>query len=210
MKKNSNFCTSPSNLEIFLESRGFNLTPNYSERNTGYITPAQKEQFTKQLAKHPHLRKIGEIGFNAGHSAEHFFSFCELLEHFFSFDMNAFPYTAHAVQYFYNAYPNRFTFIMGDSLVKVPEIHRMFPDLKFDLIFIDGCHRFDWVMGDIMNARQLATPDTLLWIDDASSGDVSGVIKFCQTLGWIEIKNEFSSDDPRFGTRDWIEAKYRF
>lgn len=192
----------------FLESRGFFFTPEGGKEYNGYITPLQKEQFTKRLQKYPNIQKVAEIGFNAGHSAEHFFNQCPSLKLFAAFDLNRFPCTKHAAEFFYEKYPDRFVFIPGDSLISVPEMHRKFPNIKFDLIYIDGCHIFEWALGDILNAKKLAHEKTIIWIDDLKMNGVSGAVKFCETTGVIQIEEIFSSEDPSFGPRVWAEATF--
>ncbi len=194
-------------VDQFLASRGFPLTPEHKKGNCGYITPQQRAQFTKKLKEYPHLQKIAEIGFNGGHSAEHFFTHCNHLKFFAAFDLNAYPYTRHAVEYFHQKHPHRFLFVPGDSLVTVPEIHQKAPNLKFDLIYIDGCHSFEWVLNDILNVGKLAHEQTLLWIDDLHIPGVAAAVKFCETVGFIQIEKTFSSNDPTFGKRLWAQAK---
>jgi hypothetical protein len=197
-------------LSQFLESKGFSMNPGRCEEHDGYMAPAQKDQFTQQLARYPHIEKIAEIGFNGGQSADHFFSLCKNLKIFVAFDLNCYPCTQHAVEYFYKTYEKRFVFVPGDSLVTVPELGQRFPDLKFDLIYIDGCHHFEWALGDIVNAKKMAHENTLLWIDDVEVDEQNPValaVKFAETLGLIKIEESFHSSDPHSGKRQWIQAK---
>lgn len=194
-------------LNQFLESRGFFLTPVSSQQNEGFLTPAQAEQFASQLARYPKLKKIAEIGFNAGHSAECFFTHCKQLTLFTAFDINIYPYTEHAAEYFSKTYKRRFTFIRGDSLIQVPKMSKKKPDLKFDLIYIDGCHTYQWVLGDIFNASKMAHRDSILWIDDIQYNSIAEAVLLWQTLGLLQIEKTFSSHDPQYGHRKWIQAK---
>ncbi len=193
----------------FIKSRGFSLCPDPNEENDGHMSVQQKKQFTKQL--HPNIRKIAEIGLNAGHSADHFFKRCPQLEQFVSFDINLYPVTQSAVAYFCQKYPKQFQFIEGDSLVKVPEFSKQFPGVKFDLVYVDGCHDFRWAMGDIVNGKSLAHKNTLLWVDDVHpdfANPVGQAIRFLETVGLIHIDDHFSSDDPIYGLRNWVQARY--
>ncbi len=186
------------------------MNPGRCDENDGYISQAQKDQFTNQLAKYPHIEKIAEIGFNAGHSAEHFFSQCKNLKIFAAFDLNCYPCTKHSVEYFYQIYAERFVFVQGDSLTTVPELGQKFPYLKFDLIYIDGSHHFERALADIINAKKIAHGDTLLWIDDVEIDEQNPValaVKFADTLGLIKIEEFFHSIDPHSGKRQWIQAK---
>ncbi len=71
-------------VDEFMRSNGFSS-------QTGYVGEIQKEQFSERLSTLPGIRQIAEIGFNAGHSAECFFTHCKDLERFVSFDISAFP-----------------------------------------------------------------------------------------------------------------------
>lgn len=188
-------------VDEFLRSKGFSS-------QMGYIGEIQKKQFSEQLSKHPEIRKIVEIGFNAGHSAECFFENCKNLDGFISFDINVFPYTKPAAEYFQMLHRNRFLFIEGDSLIRVPEFTKRFPNQKFDLIYIDGAHTFENVVGDIFNTRLLAHPKTVLWLDDYHYKGVNQALRFCKTLGVIRTRRIFAPKDSNAPTRTWIEAEY--
>ncbi len=196
-------------IEEFLKSKGFSFSPQGGVAQTGYGTKSQLEQFAKQLSKYPHIKTIAEIGLNAGHSAEHFFQQCKKLELFVSFDINAQPYTLHAIEYLSQIYPNRFLFVLGDSVESVPQFSRNAPQLKFDLIYIDGRHHFKWVLADILNMKEMAQENTLLWIDDLDHTAINMAVKTCETLGVIRVEEVFESEDPE-GKRTWAEARYLF
>jgi hypothetical protein len=52
--------------------------------------------------------------------------------------------------------------IRGDSLTILPEL----PADSFDLVFIDGDHRYDWVRRDILNAQRLVRDRGIVSGDD--------------------------------------------
>jgi predicted O-methyltransferase YrrM len=189
-------------VDEFLRSGGF-----FSDM--GYIGQLQKEQFAERLSQHPEIHTIAEIGFNAGHSAECFLTHCKNLQGLVSFDINHFPYTKPAAEYLGRLHPNRFLFIEGDSLVKVPEFVKSFPRQKFDLIYIDGNHVFEQVVGDIVNAMTLAHSTTIVWIDDYHFEPVKRAIDFCVTLGTLQTGEVFAPKDLNDPDRTWIEARYR-
>lgn len=66
-----------------------------------------------------------------------------------------------------NEFPNRFRFIIGGSTS--PETINKFSDRKYDLIFIDGDHSYDFVKKDIKTAIDLKIPYILL--DDFTDHD---------------------------------------
>lgn len=188
-------------IDEFLRSRGFALL-------TGALSEAQGQQFGKRLAQLPEVKKIAEIGFNAGHSAECFFEHCPQLEWLISFDLNAFHYTVPAAEHLQTLHPGQFLLVEGDSLVKVPEYAVLFPQQKFDLIYIDGSHWFQDVVADILHAQGLAHPKTLLWLDDYHHTGVCQAIEFCKNLGVLAVKEIFPSEDKDGKKRVWVEAEF--
>jgi predicted O-methyltransferase YrrM len=196
-------------LEHYLGYYGFQLSPAPSEKNEGYISDAQKAQFIERLNAYPNIKKIAEIGLNAGHSAENFFSCCNRLEKFVSFDLSEYAYTQVAVDYFFRNYKERFEFVRGDSQKTVPSYFHHFPEQTFDLIYIDGGHFYTNCINDIKNCKKLAHPNTILWIDDFfEGGETQRAILECESEGIIQIVgvNE-ATDHARI--RRWVEAIYQ-
>jgi predicted O-methyltransferase YrrM len=199
-------------LEVFLASRGFRLDPAQGETHSGYVCASQKKCFSQRLTQYEPIRKVAEIGLNGGHSADFFFNRLPNLELFASFDINRWPYTKYAVEYLQNKHKERFFFVEGDSLKTVPLFAQHFPHHKFDLIYIDGCHAFDWALGDILHAKELAHPSTTLWIDDVQPdflNPVGAAVQFCARLGLIHIGQSLICESP-YGQRYWIEARYLY
>lgn len=194
-------------LEAYLEKHGFDLTPPHSQKNEGYITDKQKEQFSETLKSYPPITSVLEIGFNAGHSAEHILSSCPGIKHFVSFDLNCFQYTACALEYFHKKYPDIFYFIEGDSMMTIPQFYGQYPHNKFDLIYIDGGHSYKCCTSDILNCAKLSHSNTMLWIDDYQYPDLNKAILSTQIEGIIEVIAYHESDDD-YGKRYWAEARY--
>lgn len=159
------------------------------------------------LKLHPNVVDVLEIGLNGGHSAEVFLQNCPNLERFVSIDINWHPYTEHAVEYLSAKYHQRFVFIAGDSIVKVPELAALCPEEKFDLIFIDGNHSYDYCLLDILNARALARSNALILIDDYDSPSVQQAVRKCQEMQILEVCDTHHSQDSH-GFRSWVEVRY--
>jgi hypothetical protein len=144
--------------------------------------------FLADLARRTGAKMIGEIGFNAGCSSHAFLQACpESLV--FSFELGIFDYTPEGKRHIDKLFPNRHWLIYGNSLRTVPEFHRDNPELKFDLIFIDGGHTYEVARGDLHNMRALATGKTALVIDDLTPWKPCGV---GPTRAWLEARHEGS------------------
>lgn len=196
------------NLDHYLRTHGYHLSPVHSTINEGYSSEAQRLAFRDELMKLPQIKRIAEIGFNAGHSCELFLETCENAE-VLSFDIDWHLYTRVGMEYMRNKFTDRFSFIIGDSRYTVPEYTRNHPGELFDLIFIDGNHSFDFIFSDIYNCRQLAHENTILWIDDYNAPDVKRAVALCKKrklIGHIQSKTADDSD----GHRSWAIAKYLF
>ena len=195
-------------LPSYLRDRGFQLSPQESERNDRFITDQQKEQFKEQLSIHPHITSIAEIGLNAGNSAEHFFKSCPALKKFVSFDINKYPYTAHAVEYFAKYYKDSFEFVPGDSSFTVSEYAKKCPEQKFDLIYIDGDHGYESAMSNLIRCKDLAHPNSLVWINDYNFSDVQRAVLTLQDEKFLEIDSIHRSAGDQ-GERYWARLRYR-
>ena len=199
-------------LDQYLQLHGYDMLPEGSGSRDnyaieGFLTDAQKQQFVELLKLHPNVTDVLEIGLNGGHSAEVFLKHCLNLKRFVSIDINWHYYTAHAVDYLSKKYQEQFVFIAGDSIVKVPEFATLYPEQKFDLIFIDGNHNYDYCLLDILNSRALARSKALLLIDDYDNLSVRQAVCKCQEMQIIKVCDVFHSQDPH-GDRSWVEACY--
>lgn len=196
-------------LDHYLGMHGFQLYPTHSSTNEGYMSDAQKAQLQEQLKLHPHIETIAEIGLNGGHSADNFFASCKNLKKFVSFDINMHAYTAKAVEYFLRKHKHAFEFVPGDSIVTVSDYAKRCPTQKFDLIYIDGNHAYSYAVMDILHCRDLAHPDTIVWIDDYNGHNIQKAVELLKKNGLLEIKQVHHSHDIS-GDRCWVEVKYLY
>lgn len=121
--------------------------------------------YLASTARRTNSRLIGEIGFNAGFSAQAFLN-AHPDHRVVSFDLVEHGYTKVAKRLVDAKFPGRHTLIAGDSTRTVPEFKRQNPDLKFDLVFIDGGHEFEVAQADIKNMLELSHSKTAVIIDD--------------------------------------------
>ncbi|MGH3523869.1 MAG: class I SAM-dependent methyltransferase, partial [Mycobacterium sp.] len=122
-------------------------------------------RFLADLASGPQIQTIAQIGFNAGFSAHNFLD----ANHdavLYSFDIGEHNYVRPAADHIAQTFPGRSVMTYGDSVHTVPEFHRRHPEMKFDLIFIDGGHDYAVARQDLLNMRNLAHPTTVLVLDD--------------------------------------------
>jgi predicted O-methyltransferase YrrM len=197
-------------LDQHLRSHGFFMSPNGGEKhldNEGYMTNEQQQQFTQQLKRYP-ITSIVEIGLNGGHSAFHFIQQCTQLQKFVSFDIATHAETKCAVQFFQTNYEKMFEFFAGPSQKTVPEYHIKNPTQKFDLIYIDGSHDYENCYLDIINCKQLAHENTIVWFDDYIFSGPERAVQELVNADFIVIDDTFTSNG-KCGGRSWLQFRYK-
>lgn len=135
-----------------------------------------------------------EIGVNAGHSALLMLYHNPQL-HYVGVDICHHHYTQKAMDFLQQAFPGRVEFFIGDSLRVLPEIRVQRPDLRFDVVHIDGLHTLDHCKVDTFNALALSHSFAWIIIDDT---DLNHIRQFYDELvankillhktpdGWVE------------------------
>jgi predicted O-methyltransferase YrrM len=203
------FLNCHASLDQYLESNNYYLKSSQTSSNAtaheGFMSDSQKNQFVSELKSYSNIETILEVGLNGGHSAEVFFENTSNLKKFYSFDINHHPYTSCAVDYFSSLFPNQFVFIEGDSTQTLKNYPN---DIKMDLIYIDGDHRFEGCYSDIKNAARFAKENTILWIDDYN-GSVRKAVNLLQKEQLIEVIKVFKSNDKTSGRRIWVKCRYK-
>lgn len=166
-------------LDEFLRSRNCRVYEGYTCQNLNL-----KKDLISIIPSD--CKSIMEIGFNAGHSSELFLQNSDA--NVVSFDLGVHSYGSVGKEFIDDKYAGRHELIVGDSQKTVPEYTAAHPDKRFDLIFIDGGHEYSIAQADLMNCMRLASPRTLLIMDD------------------IVHKKEWSADWTTGPTQAWQEA----
>lgn len=151
----------------------------------GSLDEDQINFFQDIFNKNSWIKNIAEIGFNIGISADTFLSKVPF-SNVTSFDILVHEYVYDAKEFIDKKYPNRHLLIGGNSQYTVPYFHRRFPNIKFDMIFIDGDHSFYGAKKDIINMKNLAHKKTIMIFDDILPHKGSGA---GPTKAWNWCKN---------------------
>lgn len=181
-------------------------------------TSAEELLYLASIAGRTGARLIGEIGFNAGFSTQTFLRYRPGTR-VVSFDLVEHGYTKVAKKIVDAEFPDRHTLIAGDSTVTVPRFARENPDVRFDLVFIDGGHDYHVAKADIGNMRALCSQTTAVIIDDLTPWRTWGA---GPTRAWTEAvaeglieQQEIFQDGRRVdvarppGKRVWALGRYR-
>lgn len=180
-------------------------------RFEGHVDKEQSLYLHNIIQNNPAIKLIGEIGFNAGHSSEVFLASRDDIS-VISFDIGEHNSVPVAKNYLDSLYTQRHSLILGNSLVTVREYRKTNPNIKFDLIFIDGCHNFETALKDIKNMKALAHENTILIIDDLVPQFEygKGPSKAWEEAKKYDIINVLEEVSSSNGRKKWGKAKYNF
>jgi predicted O-methyltransferase YrrM len=157
---------------------------HWREGHSGQVPTQQRRLVNLAEAKKP--ARILEIGFNAGHSAELLLQTCPEA-HVTSVDIGYHDYVRSAKHAIDKAYPGRHTLILGDSLNVIPHLADVLrPEMRFELVFIDGGHDYPIATGDLCNCRAIAAPDAVVIMDDTYRSREAQSFNKGPTRAWDE------------------------
>jgi predicted O-methyltransferase YrrM len=103
---------------------------------------------------------------------------------------------------------HRLTVFEESSQLVLPRLIR--ENQTFDLIFIDGCHLFDFVLVDFFFADNLIPVGGLLIFDDLWMPSVRKLLQFVVTNRKYEIAQEFLGEQPPSPRGRFENFKYQF
>lgn len=121
--------------------------------------------YLASLATRPGVRRICEVGFNAGFSTWAFLE-ASVSVTVHSFDLAEYTYSTAAKSHVDESFPGRHTLIQGDSHSTIAAFAREYPETTFDVIFVDGDHSLEGARSDLADLRALAHPNSVVVMDD--------------------------------------------
>ncbi|GAB4188404.1 MAG: hypothetical protein Tsb0015_08370 [Simkaniaceae bacterium] len=187
---------SSSELDAYIEKY-------YIGKIEGHVDSEQIAYLT-QIIKDHGCCKIGEIGFNAGHSSEAFLKINKKIT-VVSFDIMAHDYCLIAKEFIDFHFPERHLLIEGDSSISIPKFKAQHPSLFFDLIFIDGGHSKLQAKKDLVSMRQFSNKNTIVVLDDLHLKGPSQAWEECKKEGIIKETQRYKAKNSR---RYWGVGKY--
>ncbi|KAI9034086.1 hypothetical protein DFJ74DRAFT_700485 [Hyaloraphidium curvatum] len=159
------------------------------EGHTGWF-PAQTAFYVQLVSQNPWIRTVCETGFNGGHSATAFLSAHPPISRYIAFDLPHKDYGPAARATLKELFPGRVEVHDGDSRRTVPEFAAAHPEVRCDVVIVDGGHDEAAASADLKNMRRLAARRNFLLMDDLQGyGDWSkGVQKAwdgAKKEGWV-------------------------
>jgi len=148
------------------------------------------------VARGPTVKTICEVGFNAGHSAGIFLN-ANPQAKLYAFDIAQFPYTRGNLQLAKQLFEDRFDFVLGPSADSIPEFRRENPDVKCDVISVDGDHSTEGTLADLENFRKLASCRNWVLMDDAGWNSTNSAWQKAKDAGILTQVECFADMSPR-------------
>merc|ERR1719235_541477 len=109
-----------------------------------------------QIAADPRIKTICETGFNGGHGTLRWLLHSNHQVHVYSFDLGEHPYSKPAAKFLEDNFPGRHTATWGDSTLTLPHFHQQHPEMKCNLLFVDGGHTHEIAASDLKNFMAMA------------------------------------------------------
>jgi hypothetical protein len=133
-----------------------------------------------------HKKHMLEIGVNAGHSALIALYHSDIM--YYGVDVGLHGYTPAAIDFLKQKFGSRVNYRAKGSLQALPYIAVQEPQLKFDLIHIDGNHELPFVETDFYNALRVAHEQGWILFDDTGNRypDIQEFIRRMLAQGLVE------------------------
>lgn len=144
--------------------------PSYQNKKVEVI----RSQFAQAYRDGLKIETVCEVGVLACVSS---FMFFQLAPHitWYGFDMIVdLPDATHAGVKLLKRLaqsPDKVTFTEGDSRKTIPDFIQKNPNVKCDVVFLDGGKSYELRMSDLMNFRNISHEKTLVFMDEVTSHD---------------------------------------
>jgi len=142
------------------------------------------------------IKRMLEIGFNAGHSAVIFLEAMPQDGEYTCLDLGEHSYSQPCFTMLKTKYPQIKELILGDSRQTLPNLLSKRPEYlnSFDCIHIDGGHQEDVILSDINCAHLLLKSGGILIVDDTQMPEIFNKIPMLLSNGYT-----FVHQIPTFG-----------
>ena len=158
------------------------------------------------LAGRPWVNTICETGFNAGHGTLQWLTGSDHA-HVYSFDIGTHFYTHPMADYLNSTFPGRLHLTFGDSTETLPRFAASHPEVKCDVILVDGGHSHRVASGDLTNFRKLVNVErNVLVLDDINMEHVTTAWNEAQEYG-LAVQR-FSCTDQSRRSRSYVIGYY--
>jgi hypothetical protein len=149
-----------------------------------------------EIARGPNVKTLCETGFNAGHSAAIWMN-ANPEARMFSFDLGQFDYTMGNGEIMVSMFGDRFELILGDSKYALPEFSRRYPDVKCDVVSVDGDHSTEGAYADLKHFRDMASCRNWVLMDDVGWNSTNTAWQKAKDDGIITQVECFVDLNPR-------------
>lgn len=150
-------------VETSLLSTGENL-----EGHSGLLK--EQTMVLHYLSGHSFVRSICETGFNSGHSSFNYLT-ANPNASIYSFDLGAHNYSHLMHAYLNRSFHGRINMRFGNSEHTIPQFVEENPDVKCDVMLVDGGHNYDVAHADILNFSRMANLQrNVIVFDDFPTG----------------------------------------
>eukprot|EP00434_Breviolum_minutum_P007551 symbB.v1.2.006665.t1/scaffold372.1/size218212/17 len=173
-----------------------NAKSRYFVYTEGTIASSEKALSMSRPPRGPTVKNICEVGFNAGHSTAIYLN-ANPEAKVFSFDIGQFPYTRGNSKLMKSLFPERFEYISGPSAETVKAFGEERPDVRCDVISVDGDHSTEGTLADLENFRKLASCRNWVLMDDAGWNSTNSAWQKAKDAGILTQVECFADMNPR-------------
>lgn len=190
--------------EEYLVSKSINLKERY------FICEDHIKYFNNLLSSNPQIKTILEIGFYYGHIADILLSIRPDIR-VISIDNTATDTVTNFTKPTLDSkYPNRHLMLFGNSSTTLNTFNQFNPDLKVDMIFIDGSIYVQDVRDDILSCKSFAHKNTTIIVNSLKPFSKGGTGRYdawnmMVKTGVIYETGYYNNEDI---TKTWGEGKF--